>query len=299
MTRSDVASRPTFSSNTGRRTRAIDYVTPRTERIAVTPEIAEQWLGWYDDGTDTVYNRNPGTVWVVKLARDMKNDKWFDTGVPIIVGTHGKVLDGAQRLHAVILSGRTIIFDVRFGIDPRAQTAMDRPRRRSVGHDLHMEGVPNSTVVAATTVLLLHWRSGQLLDNRASPTDQEQLEFEREERDALQLACRQANRVRVRLPNVTLTVVAAAFFEAVLIDEDACITFFDKFATGRDLEDGDPILALRNITLREASAKKSKPHRNHQLYRVVYAWNLWREGKKKQYLRVPDTLTSDTFPRMG
>lgn len=297
MTRSDVAKQPAFSNANTRRSREMDFRTPRTERIDVTPEIAERWLGWYDDETGQVYNRTPGTVWVVKLARDMKEGRWYDTGIPLIMGTHGKVLDGAQRLHAVVLSGQTITFDVRFGIDPKAQTAMDRPRRRSVGNDLQMANIPNSTVIAATSTLLLHWRTGQLLDSRSSPTDQQVLEFEKEHREALQFACRQGNRIRVRLPNATLTVVSAAFFEAVQIDEDKCMTFFDKFGSGEGLEDGNPILALRNVTLREVGRKK--PHRNHQLYRVVYAWNLWRAGKSKQFLRVPETLTSDTFPTMG
>lgn len=272
-----------------------DYHTLRTETIDVTPELAREWLDWYDDNSGHAYNRIPGVVHVAHLAADMKTNRWQYTGVPIIIGTHGKVLDGRQRLEAVIVSGSVVRFDVKFGIDPEAQSSMDRVRVRRVSDDLQMENVPNASNVSATTNLILHWRSGRLLDRTATPTHAEMREFERANREQLQLASREASRVRTRLPAVTLTVVGAAFFEAIIVDEDACMRFFHAFRTGEGLEDGDPILALRNTILRYG---KKKPKRHEQLFQVAHAWNLWRGNKRKTLIVVPYTLTSDSFPTM-
>lgn len=267
-----------------------------TKRILVTPTVAAEWLARYNDGTDNIYNRTPGEVHVIKLARDMKENRWVDTGVPIIMGTNDKILDGRQRLEAIVLSGQSIEFDVRFGIDPSAQAAMDRPRKRSVANDLQMAGVANCNVVAATTVLIIHWRSDKIMDRREVPTDSQVVQFEREHHDELQLATAQGSSIRWRLPNCTMTVIAAMFFEAVLVDEDACIEFFQKLASGEGLEARNPILALRNTILRYD--RKRKPKRHEQLYQVVHAWNLWRSGRQADMLRVPSGLSSNSFPRV-
>lgn len=267
-----------------------------TKRILVTPAIATEWLARYNDGTDNVYNRTPGEVHVIKLARDMKEGRWADTGVPIIMGTHDKILDGRQRLEAIVISGQSIAFDVRFGIDPSAQAAMDRPRKRSVANDLQMNGVTNCHVVAATTNLILHWRSDKIMDRREVPTDSQVVQFEREHHDEIQLATAQGGSIRWRLPNCTITVIAAMFYEAVLVDEDACIDFFKKLASGEGLEARNPILALRNAILRYD--RKRKPKRHEQLYQVVHAWNLWRSGRNAEMIRVPSTLSSNSFPRV-
>ena len=266
-----------------------------TRRIAVTPELARKWLDRYDDSSGNVYNRTPGVVHVAKLARDMSKGHWKDTGVPIIFGTNDKVLDGRQRLEAVVLSGQTIVFDVRFGVDPDAQSAMDRPRKRKFADDLQMKGVPNAPNIAATATLVMHWRSGRILDRREIPTDAELDEFEALYRDELQLASRQAGRIANRLPNIIRTITAATSFESYLLDEDACMKFFTLLATGERLADGDPILALRNSIMRY---HRTRPRRHEQLYHVVYAWNLWRANRRAEMLRLPRTLSSETFPTM-
>jgi hypothetical protein len=298
MSKTAVSSRlrPTPSKFGVDGTKSFDWTTRRNERVTVTPELAERWLKFYEDGSGTVYNRTPGVTHVIKMARDMANDHWKDTGVPIIFGTHGKVLDGGQRLQAVVMSDKPIEFNVEFGVDPAAQIAMDRVRARTFANDLQMKGVVNYMVIAATTNIILHWRSGKLLDKRDAPTPTELLEFEQQHSEELQLAGRQAGYVYGRLPLVTKTVIAAVFFEAVKIDEDTCMTFFEGLAEGKDLPDGDPILALRNVILRYR--RGFKPSRTEQLYQCVYAWNLFRAGRQISHIRVPKTLTSESFPRM-
>lgn len=274
----------------------VNYSVRRTISIDVTPDIARQMLDAYDDGTGRIYNRTPGTVHVAKLARDMANDHWKDTGVPLIIGTHGKVLDGRQRLEAVIVSGKTIKFDVKYGIDPDAQVAMDRPRKRTFANDLQMDNVPNNNVIASLTGLILHWRSGKIFDRSATATETELRIFEQENRDMLQVAARQAAMVRHRIPPVTISVIGAAFFEAYHVDEDRCAEFFESLSVGEGLSVGNPILSLRNTLIRYDTRRK--PHRTAQLYHVAYAWNLWRIGRNIQQIKVPTTLNSETFPRM-
>lgn len=267
-----------------------------TVTMAVTPEFAKELLARYDDGTGKIYNRTPGVTHVIKLARDMSHGHWLDTGVPIIIGTNGMVLDGRQRLEAVILSGQTIHFDVTYNVDPSAQLGMDRPRKRTFAHDLQMANVPNNNVVAAICGLILHWRSGKIYDRRETPTDMELREFEAENRELIQVASRQAGTIRTRVPLATMTVLGAMIYEGMLVNEDACVDFFGKLATGEDISDGNPILAYRNTLIRYD--RRRKPPRTSQLYQGVHAWNLWRAGRTAKFLVVPPTITSETFPRM-
>lgn len=281
------------SRNTSEEATNLERYTVTTE---VTPDVARELLDRYKDDSGKIYNRTPGTVHVAKLARDMEHDHWLDTGVPLIMGTNGKVLDGRQRLEAVILSGRTITFDIVYNVDPATQIGMDRPRKRSFADDLQMKGVPNHTTIGSLVGLILHWRSGKIFDKRAVPTDMERWEFEEANSEMIQLASRQASVVRNRVPLVTISVIGAMFYEAIQLDEDACMEFFGKLASGDGIETGNPILALRNTIIRYD--KRRKPTRTSQLYQGVHAWNLWRAGRTKQMLVVPSTLTSDSFPRM-
>lgn len=270
------------------------------EAMEITPAIASAWLE--RDARDAEqqgvrFNRRPNVEWIDKLAHDMSNDQWFDTGEPIILDWDDRVRDGGQRLAAVVRSGRTIRFQVVRGVDPASQDLMDKNRKRTIADDMFRRGVPNSNVVAATAALVVHWRTGQLLNKKFGPTAIEVHRFEQANALELQAASRGAASVTSRLSTGTNTVFAAAWFESMKIDPEAAQTFFNAVATGESLEPLSPLLALRNTIIRYGNLPR-KPHRHHQLYQVVHAWNLWRAGRTAQFLRVPSGLSSDQFPVM-
>lgn len=84
--------------------------------MKITPEIAKEILGTsqgnfrYVNSTRTI---NP--VIVKKYAADMTNGNWKISPQGIVIDENGILLDGHHRLHAVILSGQAVDFNVCFG----------------------------------------------------------------------------------------------------------------------------------------------------------------------------------------
>lgn len=273
---------------------------PWSQWLDVTPELATEWLTFsaaYAEQHNVRVNRRPSPGVIDQYARDMQNQRWADTGVPVIIDVRGVVIDGQQRLAALVKSDVTLRFHVVFDVAPEAQENIDKGRKRTVGDDLTIRGVPDANHVASTSSLLVAWRSGRILRQGFSPSPTEVNNFAREHEVALVDAVRFARQVKNYVDQCTVSVVSACVFTARRLDVDASERFFEALRTGQNLDARDPVLTLRNTIGRYAKMLR-KPHRHHQLFQVVYAWNAWRADREVHHIRVPSNLTSETFPVM-
>ncbi|MEV1295166.1 hypothetical protein [Pseudonocardia sp. NPDC049635] len=116
---------------------------PRVETRDVDPELAKEWLG------QNIRNRPVKWRKVDQYARDIAAGRWQLTGDAIRFDTTGKLIDGQNRLHAVIQADTPIRTFVMWNLDPDAQDAMDSGAARTAGDVLTMTGVPNGQAVAA------------------------------------------------------------------------------------------------------------------------------------------------------
>jgi hypothetical protein len=124
---------------------------PKVELIDVSPGMAADMLA------NNPHNRRPSPGHQRQLARDMQRGDFQFVGDPIRFDVDGKLLDGQQRLQAVIDSGATTKFLVISGLPSQAQRYMDIGRKRSAADQLMIEGVTASGMKAATAKLLLQW----------------------------------------------------------------------------------------------------------------------------------------------
>lgn len=242
-----------------------------------------------------VRNRTVSLDTVRKYARDMTEDRWLWTGEPIQLDHDGFVRNGQHRLLAVIESGTTQDFFVVKDLDPLAQLVIDVGRPRTIANQMHMSGVHNATLSAAIANVLIRWREGKMFSTYSPSVLQVQNVIAGEEQftDALALIYR----VRRNMRRVPVSSIGAAYIEAGHLDRTARDNFFEALVTGADLAVDDPRLVLRN-TLSRQLAHSVRGRRAGQLYQVVHAWNLWRKDETIRFLRIPTTLTSETFPKM-
>lgn len=243
-----------------------------------------------------VRNRTVSLDTVAKYARDMHDGNWLWTGEPIQVDHDGYVRNGQHRLLAVIESGTTQDFVVVHNIDPQAQLVIDVGRTRTIGNQLQIAAhITSATHVAAIASLLLRWRVGRML-NTYQPSIME-INTIIEQESTISAGLAMTYRIRRNIRNAPQAVLGAAFVEAGHVDVAARDQFFELLASGANLQGGDPILVLRN-RLQGQIASQVRFRRAGQLWQTVQCWNLWRQGKSVQLLRIPSSLTSDTFPVM-
>ena len=88
-----------------------------------------------------------------KLARLLKDGLWNpDLGGSIAFSPEGRLTDGQHRLRAVVLSGVSIIVDVR--PNQKTTVGLDENASRSVADHLALQGVDDASIVATATKML-------------------------------------------------------------------------------------------------------------------------------------------------
>lgn len=243
-----------------------------------------------------VRNRTVSLPHVQKLSRDMTEGNWLWTGEPIQVDRDGFVRNGQHRLLAVVHSNTTQDFHVVRGLDARAQLVIDVGRPRTISTQMHMAGVGSANVATSIANLLIRWRNNKPMLSSYIPSVMEVHSLIEKETEMTH-AIGYVYRARKAMKRIPASALGAAYIEGGQLDVAARDEFFESLLTGADLAVDDPILVLRNKLVGTIS-HNVRARRAGQLYQIVHAWNTWRKDDTLRQLRIPPTLSSETFPKM-
>lgn len=105
-----------MASETKNGTRTEMYV----QLMDVTPEMAQRWLD-----TSNTWNRDDNENNISKLAHDMEMGQFLLTHQGIAFDTDNIVLDGQNRLYAIVRSGKTVKLWVWFNVPREAMKVCD------------------------------------------------------------------------------------------------------------------------------------------------------------------------------
>lgn len=246
---------------------------------AITPDQAQDWL----DKNNT-HNRRVRKSHVAQIVRDLEADHFLFTGDSIKFDWNGTLLDGQHRLAAIAQSGKTVNLIVVRGLDPRSQTAMDINSRRLAYDALKLQGqggdMKNAAAIARGVFM---WDTGRV------PTHLETIAFVEAHAEELEAAVEVAEMVRRHGELTGGSFYGIAFYLLARIDAAAAHDFFEKLASGANLDEGSPIL-----TLRKALAKglpygfgRGQWHLRQNFALVTLSWNRWRDGKELRSMRMP------------
>jgi hypothetical protein len=93
--------------------------------VIFTPDIARQLL------EHNTHNRRPNMGVVRRYCNEMTNGQWLFCGDTIRCDWNGTLLDGQQRLMAIVATGLSQRFVLVEGLDPDAMWVIDRGRKRT------------------------------------------------------------------------------------------------------------------------------------------------------------------------
>ena len=273
--------------------------TPTSQEVAefieVTPAIAQRWLGL------NTSNRKIKPANVTAFKRDMEEGRWRSNGEAIkLAGSFykpTKLLDGQNRLHALMKSGQTVRMLVVFGIDPRAQSTMDSGAKRTVADNLSIQGVFHTRIVAAAAALAMRARIGRLgAGSSLFITNAEMQEFI-SENPALYRSATVASQYAKR-SDAPPSVVAYTHFEMSKIDLDDATAFWRDAAEKVGLTANDP---AHSIAQRFAQARRGKERvpAAVAIAAVYRAWNYRRAGRPLDHVKFRGNVDgSVTIPRL-
>lgn len=266
------------------------------ERVEVTPKLAAQWLE-----KNHPDNRPPKSSRIPMYARDMLTGRWnSDTGETVKFDQHGYLVDGQNRLSALVLAGQTdrnvvIPMDVARGLPGEAARVLDSGASRTFGDALHWEGVKDRNRVSSVVRWAIHWDvQNYMAGGQFSPTNAEMWDRYRKEADAFDSATRRgSDAMRAGLGMAAAAGMAHYLFRR--INAEAAEMFMDHFVSGVGLHYGSPILVLRN---RLARTKLDRLSRQEQLALMIKGWNQWRAGRTVNAILLPKgKLTNVNFPK--
>jgi len=255
--------------------------SPRVEIVSVTPELAHEWLG------QNTRNRRLKSRCIASYARDMLAGNWRMTGEGIKFSSEGRLLDGQNRLHAVIVADVTVLMMVVFDLPDDAQEVMDGGTRRTNADQLTLHGIQYATNVASIAVVYTswitkYWANAGSTGSGIAMTHAEVLAFVHKYPN-VQDAGLMLNRVRKSLP-LSPAAVGAAWMVLADLDVVAATEFFDKIANLETTGAGDPIATLIKRVLSDRGLNR-RVHPAEALYMIFRTWNAWRKGQKLTMLK--------------
>lgn len=267
-------------------TTATSTLTPEIEVTVdveeVTPDLAQEWLDQHN-----THNRRIRKNQVEALARDMEANQFLFTGDTVKFDWNDTILDGQHRLAAIVKSGKPASLVIVRGLDPRSQSAMDINSRRLAYDALKLRGADGDMKNAAAIA-----RSVFMYDTGTVPTHIQTIQFVEEHQEELADAVGVSEMVRRSGQLTGGSFYGAAFYLLARIDAHAAGDFFEKLASGAELEKGSPILLLRKHLSKGLpfGFGRGAWHLRQNLSLVFYCWNAWRDGKELFQLRLPKEI---------
>jgi len=254
-------------------------VEENRSKIKVSPKMSEKFLATMNGEVNRPYRR----VHAERLAYAMANDLWEYNGASLKFDKKGVMMDGQHRCGASIISGKSFITDIVYGLCSEAFHTIDvNIKVRGASDIFHIWGEMNCAVLAAATKWLWSFReriitaSGHSHGRLCQPTPK-QLHDLLDEFPGLRDSLYYATKVKFICPKSS-----AMFLHFVLSQEDCedANKFFDGLAIGAKMAVNNPILVLRNFLMDDRARVKGRMPNSHRVATMIKGWNLWRQGKK-------------------
>lgn len=228
------------------------------------------------------HNRSQNRRLIERLTLTIERDEFIFNGQPIVFAKDGTLLDGQHRLMAVIEANKTIDTLIVWNAEPASQETMDMGNSRSVADILRLRGFPNQHMVAAVgkrvALGTLHgFQAGAaIMQNQVSAGKIVSIVEALSELERYTAYARSVAKVC----NLIGSQVGFLMWWFDGIDRTDSDYFWEKLRTGRNLDEGDPIYALRRFgQLAEHSGMGTFAHQYFMAAMIVKAWNKFRQGE--------------------
>lgn len=256
----------------------------------VTPEWAKAIL---DD--QNIGNRSPKRLQQERITNDIRNGEWLtETAEFLKFDTEGTLIDGQNRLEAVVMSRQNVTMLIAEGLPTKAREVIDQGVKRSGAdvlgwHDAELPTGCSKSILGATLRILGAWtgddqgrylvKSNQKSSRfNISVTDLVKLydAHNGDSVEAVQFATSVPRLVRYSIPTST---IAAAYYLTKKADSVAAERFWHGWANQAHDQKSDPRLAMNAMFHDVHENTWDSKVTGIYLYGFFEAWNAWREQR--------------------
>lgn len=251
------------------------HPAPRVYRVLVTSPMAQVML------SRNTRNRKPRASDVTHYGNAMKEEGgWLLTHQSLAFDVNGVLVDGQQRLGAIVESGRTADLFIMCGMPPESFEVVDTGRKRTAADMLHVGGETQGSRLAAVCRLLWVFDTDPQGDwrNRVSnSTISRTLEANPKLREAINRAYPIAKATRGN--HTAMSVGVYLLWRAMSPEHSQVLAFLDGVETGADMDRRDPRLRLQRTTQTAVDRRVTRDSRR-QLALWLKGWRAYALGKK-------------------
>lgn len=280
----------TNGSNVG--VMVVDGIRIETRCVLVTPELAEIILEYNTNNRKVKHER------VNLYAKEMENGNWKFNLTPIKFSFEGILLDGQNRLRALIKSGRSFEFLIGIGLEPSTFDTMDVPGIRTVGDTAHVAGIKNPTVVGSVVRAAHAYKESRWSANKSSTRTISNAGFmDKHNNDSEAIDASVSFGVALH-KKTTIKIMSAAelgTFHYLFNESDSylAIEFLEKLFLGENLTKKSPIMLLRNLLLKVKLDKNYTLNGAERAKLIIHTWNLVKKGVKVTKLELPEDFDGE------
>jgi hypothetical protein len=197
------------------------------------------------------------------MAADMAAGRWQLTHQGIAIGPNGEVIDGQHRLHAVVLSGVTVMMLVTYNVPVESVTVIDVPILRQVkdafwlsNHKDLLHGAVGENTAAAMWARMIYG----VKPMKGRETRSELIAFALEHAEAGRFALSVFTRRGQVSVAPVLAAVARAYYHYP--EKARLVQFAEVLTSGRvdDPESDDAAITLRNYLLASSRLNSNMSH---------------------------------------
>jgi hypothetical protein len=265
---------------------------PRHEWRDISPELATEWLKL------NTLNRPKKLQKIALYASDMKAGHWPRTGATICFSRSGRLLDGQNRLQAIVDSGATVRMLVVWDLDDDIFDVIDGGARRTASDVLVIEGYEGWTATCGATAARIAMNmAGRRLPYALTYSPQNIRRFVNDHPDLMD-SVQFIETVPRRPAPMPHSAAAALHFFMAQRDSDLADLLMTQLYRGDNMTADDMVLRLRNNLLGKVQQKamSSSSDFTNAMAAVVRVWNSRRAGRSIAHIGNAFARGGEEFP---
>lgn len=271
-----------------------EHQDPHVEWVDITPSLASEWMKL------NTLNRPKKLGKIAIYASDMADERWPITGATICFGRSSRLLDGQNRLQAIIDSGKTIRTLVVSGLDDDIFDVIDGGARRTSSDVLVIEGYEGWVASCGATAarIAINLMRG-MLPYAASYSPQSIRHFVTDYPDLMN-SVKFIETLPRRPAPMPHSAAAALHFFMSQRDPELADLLMTQLYRGDNMTADDMALRLRNNLLGKVQQKgmNTTSDFTNAVSAVIRVWNARRGGRSIAHIGNAFNRGGDQFPEI-
>ena len=223
------------------------------------------------------------------LVSEMKKGNWQFDGQPLRFDDKGKLLDGQHRLTSIIKTGLTVPFVIVLGLNSEVFKTMDTGKSRNGSDTFKIANIPNSKNAATMTQFIYKFDRGLFgFSSQKDNLSNTALLEHYYTLPNLQNSIKVAHKLYKSGDNLVGLNILGSFHYLISISNPIMADeFITKLATGLNIEEKSPILALRKKLINSKMDRNNSFTYQSLLEHISYAWGKFLNNQKVSRLQIP------------